>query len=212
MAVSLKKGEGISLDKNKNDLTKVTIGLGWDVVEEKKGGFFGFGGKKEEDYDLDAIAFLCGENGKLELTRDQENKVELVGSDIIFFNNLKHPSGEIWLTGDNRTGEGEGDDEQIIVNLTNLPKNYTKIVLIASIYEGIKKNQDFSKVSNAFIRACDGKNKEIARYDLSGDSRFSNYHSMVFAELELKNNIWNFSAIGEPYETDNFLGIAKYYM
>jgi len=210
MAVNLNKGEGISLEKNENELSVLTIGLGWDVAEQKRG-FLGFG-KKEEDYDLDAIAFLLNENCKLKLKKDSTGKLDLIGGDIIFYNNMKHPSGEIWLTGDNRTGEGEGDDEQIIVNVKRLPKIYSKVVFLATIYEGIEKGQNFSKISNAFIRACNEQNEELARFDLSGDAKFSNCHSMVFAELERKNNLWNLTAIGKPYQTDNFLNISADYV
>ena len=115
MAVSLKKGHGVSLKKNENDLSMVTIGLGWDIQETKKGFLGGMFGAKDAEYDLDVVAFLCGADGKVEnLGRDSSGNATLVNGDIIFFNNMRHSSGQIWLTGDNRTGAGDGDDEQII--------------------------------------------------------------------------------------------------
>ena len=130
MGVNLKKGQGVSLKKDGDDLSLVTIGLGWDVMEAKKS-LFGsiFGGKKEEDYDLDVIAFLLGADGKIhDLGSIENGRNTLRNGDIIFYNSLNHHSGHIWLTGDNRTGEGEGDDEQIIVKLNELSEKYSKIV------------------------------------------------------------------------------------
>jgi len=133
MSVSLRKGQGVSLRKNEYDLSSVTIGLGWDINEEKKGFLGSVFGKKEEEYDLDVIAFLCNAQGKVTDLGDRENgKPTLINGDIIFFNSLQHKSGNIWLTGDNRTGAGDGDDEQIIVKLNALEPRYEKIVFIAS--------------------------------------------------------------------------------
>ena len=212
MAVSLKKGQGISLRKDEFDLSSVTIGLGWDVATEKKGLLKSLLSKKEEDYDLDAIAFLLGKDGKVQnLGRDDAGQVTLVDSDVIFFNNLHHPSGAIWLTGDNRTGEGDGDDEQIIVQLNNLDSRYESIVFVVAIYHGKQNNQDFGKVANAFIRAVDAKGKEICRYNMSGDASYSQYCSMTFAQVSRQGNGWEFRAIGTPHETDRFVDILKNY-
>lgn len=220
MAINLQKGQTIDLRKNAdgrdNDLSNVTIGLGWDV--KKKGGFLSniFGGNSSEEYDLDAIAFLLDANNKV-VNRGQTvhrggRDISLFGGDIIYFNSLKHPSGHIWLTGDNRTGEGDGDDEQIIVQLDKLDQKYQKIVFLVSIYQGKKNNQHFGMIDNAFIRAVDQKGVEIARYSLSGNSEFNNTYSMVFAELYRREGSWKLRAIGEPKNTDNFVDILKEYL
>ncbi len=215
MGVSLKKGQGVSLRKEENDLSMLTIGLGWDIAEPKKsGGFLGglFGGKKGEDYDLDAIAFLLGKNGKVNDPGNVVNgKYSLQGGDIVFYNSMKHPSGKIWLTGDNRTGAGDGDDEQIIVRLNEIPDKYEAIVFIVSIYQGIEKSQNFGAVQNAFIRAVDGEGKELARYDISGDSTFSRFHSITFAQVKRDGAAWKFEAIGTPHETDRFAKLLDDY-
>lgn len=221
MAINLQKGQTIDLRKNERgvntyDLTRVTIGLGWDVRQKEKG-FLGkiFGSKEEEEYDLDAIAFLLDANGKvanLGRTVQKGNlNVGLYESDVVFFNSLKHPSGQIWLTGDNRTGEGEGDDEQIIVKLDSLDEKYQKILFVVSIYQGRANNQHFSMVENAFIRAVDAKGKEITKYSLSGDDSLYGMRSMIFAEAYRKNGEWKFRAVGEPFQTDNFVDILKTY-
>lgn len=223
MAINLQKGQTIDLRKSgadgaEVDLSRVTIGLGWDV-KEKSGGFlsslFGGGGKTEE-YDLDAIAFLLDANGKVvnlgqTVKQPDGRNVALYGGDVVYFNSLKHPSGHIWLTGDNRTGEGDGDDEQIIVELDKLDAKYDKIVFVVSIYQGQKNNQHFGMVENAFIRAVDHKGNEILKYSLSGNSEFEQMHSMVFAELYRRDGSWKFRAIGEPRRTDNFVEILKEY-
>jgi stress response protein SCP2 len=221
MAINLKKGQTIDLRKNDKgesvyDLSQVTIGLGWDV-RQKQTGFFGkLLGGKEEEYDLDAIAFLLDANGKVanlgrtvQLSNGQQKG--LFEGDVIFFNSLKHPSGHIWLTGDNRTGAGDGDDEQIIVKLDALDEKYQKILFVVSIYQGRQNNQHFSMVENAFIRAVDAKGKEMTKYSLSGDSSLNGMCSMVFSELYRHNGDWKFRAIGEPHQTDNFVDILKKY-
>jgi stress response protein SCP2 len=203
MAIRLQKGQTINLSKEQNDLSQVTIGLGWDVRKEKRGLF----SPKVEDYDLDAIAFLLDSDGKVADLGDK-----LIGGDVVFFNSLRHPSGSIWLTGDNRTGEGDGDDEQIICLLNKIPQRYDKILFIVTIYQGIKKNQHFGMVENAFIRAVDAKGIEMFRYDLSTDSSFNGKHSMIFAELYRRGGEWKFRAIGDPEDTDAFVEILKRYV
>ncbi|EEW3310523.1 TerD family protein [Escherichia coli] len=212
MSVSLSKGQGVSLKKNEYDLSSVTIGLGWDINEEKKGFLGGIFGKKEE-YDLDVIAFLCNSAGKVtDLGNVENGKPTLVNGDIIFFNSLRHKSGNIWLTGDNRTGAGDGDDEQIIVRLNSLDAQYEKIVFIVQIYNGEKLQQHFGKVQNAFIRAVDARNIEMARFDLSGGPAFASQRSMVFAELIREATGWKLRAIGESSESDSFVSHLRNYM
>lgn len=213
MSVSLRKGQGVSLRKNEYDLSSVTIGLGWDINEEKKGFLGSVFGKKEEEYDLDVIAFLCDAQGKVTDLGDQENgKPTLINGDIIFFNSLRHKSGNIWLTGDNRTGAGDGDDEQIIVKLNALEPRYEKIVFIVQIYNGERLKQHFGKVKNAFIRAVDARNIEMARFDLSGGAPFNNQCSMLFAELVREPEGWKLNALGEPSESDTFVTHLKSYI
>lgn len=222
MAINLQKGQTIDLRKNDKgesvyDLSSVTIGLGWDV-RKKESGFLSklFGGGKEEEYDLDAIAFLLDDNGKVAnlgktVTNTSGRQVSLYEGDVIFFNSMKHPSGQIWLTGDNRTGVGDGDDEQIIVKLNSLDQKFQKILFVVSIYQGKQNNQHFSMVENAFIRAVDAKGIEITKYSLSGDATLNGMCSMVFAEAYRKDSEWKFRALGNPHPTDNFVEILKDY-
>ncbi|WP_295583843.1 TerD family protein [uncultured Lamprocystis sp.] len=217
MAVTLKKGQGVSLKKAENDLSQVTIGLGWDIAERKSGGILGgiFGKKQpeNEEYDLDVVAFLCGANGKVNDIGTQEENRGPIGGDIIFFNSMQHPTGQVWLTGDNCSGAGEGDDEQIIANLNSLPERYHRIVFVVQIYDGIQKHQSFGQVKNAYIRAVDAKNREMARFDLSGDASYANCRSMIFAELERETAGWKLRAIGTPFEKDSFGYIlTQYYL
>lgn len=213
MAINLTKGQTIDLRKNDQgesfDLSSVTMGLGWDVRQKKPSGFLGglLGGGKEEEYDLDAIAFLLDSNDKVANVGDK-----LIGGDIVFFNSMKHPSGHIWLTGDNRTGAGDGDDEQIIVKLDSLDKKYQKILFVVAIYKGRENNQHFGMVENAFIRAVDSRGKEIAKFSLSGDATYNGMCSMVFAEVYRKDATWKFRALGDPYQFDNFVEILKKYV
>ncbi|WP_326984922.1 TerD family protein [Chryseobacterium sp. MYb264] len=219
MAINLQKGQTINLRKNDRgesiyDLSKVTIGLGWDV--RKQGGFFGkLFAKEAAEYDLDAIAFLLDANGKVadkgKVITSNGRKIRLYQGDVVYFNSMQHPGGNVWLTGDNRTGAGEGDDEQIIVKLDQLEEKYRKIIFIVSIYQGTKNNQHFGMIENAFIRAVDAKGKEITKFSLSGDASMNGKCSMVFAEAYRHDGDWKFRAIGEPHTTDNFVDILKKY-
>src|SRR3954451_3502151 len=148
MSVSLSKGGNVSLSKEAPGLTAVTVGLGWDVRTTTGA-----------DFDLDASALMVKEDGKV-----------LSSQHFIFFNNLKSPEGAVEHTGDNLTGEGEGDDEQIKVNLATVPAEVAKVVFPVSIYDAETRQQSFGQVRNAFIRVINqAGGTELARYDLSED-------------------------------------------
>jgi stress response protein SCP2 len=202
MGVSLQKGQGVNLRKEENDLDEIVIGLGWDLAKPKTGLLGGLFGKKPADYDLDAIAVLLGKNGKMLMPR-------LENGDVVFYNNLQHGSGCVRLTGDNRTGAGDGDDEQIIVRLNALPPDYDRIVFIVAIYQGAANKQSFGEVENAFIRAVDRRGRELVRFNISGNAGYSAYRSMVFAEVQREGSGWNFRAIGQPHTTDKFVDLLQ---
>lgn len=178
MPVSLKKGQKVDLTKGNPGLTNVLVGLGWDVNNFDTGGAF----------DLDAAAFLLAENGKT--TRSE---------DFVFYGNLKHPSGSVEHLGDNLTGAGDGDDEQLLIDLTRVPDTVTRIAFTATIYEAEERCQNFGQVSNAFIRICNqATGEEMLRYDLGED--FSIETAVVFGELYKHNGEWKFNAIGSGYQ------------
>lgn len=177
MAVSLKKGQKVDLTKGNPNLSKILIGLGWDTNKYDGGA----------DFDLDAAAFLLGANGKV--TSD---------ADFVFYNNLKHASGSVIHQGDNLTGAGEGDDEQIKVDLAKVPTNIEKIDFTVTIHEAEARKQNFGQVSNAFIRVVDeANNKELIRYDLGED--FSIETAVVVGEIYRNNGEWKFNAIGSGF-------------
>ncbi len=220
MAINLVKGQTIDLRKKENgdnyDLSQVTIGLGWDIRKQHKGLLGSLLGSKEADYDLDAIAFLLDAQGKIvnqgqTVTLDNGRNRRFHQGDIIFFNSKQHSSGHIWLTGDNRTGAGEGDDEQIIVKLDDLDHRYQRIVFLVTIYRGKANGQHFGLVENAFIRAVDNTGQEIARYSLSGETN-QGLCSLIFAEVYRKEGTWKFRALGEGYTTDNFSELMERYI
>lgn len=178
MAVSLKKGQKVDLTKTNPGLKEVLIGLGWDVNRYD-------GGK---DFDLDAAAFMLGSSGKV--PSDGE---------FIFYGNLKHSTGSVEHLGDNLTGAGEGDDEEIKINLAQVPADIAKIDFTVTIYEAEQRNQNFGQVENAFIRVMDASNgKELIRYDLAED--FSIETAVVVGELYRHNGEWKFNAIGSGFE------------
>lgn len=178
MPVSLQKGQKVSLTKGNPGLTNVIVGLGWDVNQFDTGG----------DFDLDASAFLLADNGIV--TRSE---------DFVFFGNCTHPSGSVQHLGDNKTGVGDGDDEQIRIDLTRVPENISKIAFTVTIYESEQRHQNFGQVNNAFIRICNEQTgEELLRYDLGED--FSIETAVVFGELYKNNNEWKFNAIGSGFQ------------
>ena len=191
MSVNLQKGQKADLRKSDGgQLTKVLVGLGWDEAgAQESGGFFRSLFKKtSQDIDCDASAFLC-KNGRLTAM-----------GDIVYFGNLTHDSGAVQHMGDNLTGAGEGDDEQITVDLTRLPPDYDKIVFVVNIYQARQRHQHFGMISNAFIRRCDDRGAEMCKDDLSENDE--NRTAMVFGEMYRKDGSWKFNAIGQP-TTDN---------
>ena len=178
MAISLKKGQKVDLTKGNPSLSKILIGLGWDVNKYDGGSAF----------DLDAEAFLLGINGKV--TAD---------SDFVFYGNLNHSSGSVTHMGDNRTGIGDGDDEQLKVDLAKIPGNIDKVSFTVTIYDADERKQNFGQVSNAYIRIYDEANgKELIHYDLGED--FSVETAVVVGELYRQAGEWKFSAVGSGFK------------
>ncbi|KIR02809.1 Tellurium resistance protein TerD [Lachnospiraceae bacterium TWA4] len=178
MPVCLQKGQKVSLTKDNPGLKKILVGLGWDVNTFDTGG----------DFDLDASAFLLGDNGKVTSS-----------GDFVFYGNQTHASGSVKSLGDNRTGAGEGDDEQIQVDLSQVPANISKIAFTVTIYEAEARRQNFGQINNAFIRICnDETGEELLRYDLTED--FSIETAVVLGELYKNNGEWKFNAIGSGYQ------------
>lgn len=178
MPINLTKGQKVDLTKGKPSLTKLMVGLGWDVNRYDGGA----------DFDLDAAAFLLGADGKV--PSDAE---------FVFYGNLKHASGAVEHQGDNLTGEGDGDDEQILVDLSKVPANVEKIAFTVTIYEAEQRRQNFGQVSNSFIRIVDeAGNEELIHYDLGED--FSIETAVVVGELYRHNGEWKFNAIGSGFQ------------
>ena len=178
MPVSLQKGQKVSLTKDNPGLKKVVVGLGWDVNAFDTGG----------DFDLDAAAFLLNDTGRVGSS-----------SDFVFYGNLSHPSGSVVHQGDNLTGVGDGDDEQIMIDLSKVPDNITKIAFTVTIYEPEQRKQNFGQVNNAFIRIYNEENgEEMLRYDLGED--FSIETAAVFGELYKSGSEWKFNAIGSGFQ------------
>ena len=177
MAVSLSKGGNVSLEKAAPGITKILVGLGWD--ERATDGV---------QFDLDASVFLLNNNGKVR-----------TDGDFIFYNNLKSSCGSVEHQGDNRTGEGDGDDEAIKINLSNVPADVQKISVAVTIHDAAAGGLNFGQVANAFIRVVnDETNEEVARYDLSED--YSIETALIFGEIYRHNDEWKFKAVGQGYE------------
>lgn len=178
MAVNLTKGQKVDLTKGNPGLSKIVVGLGWDTNKYDGG----------SDFDLDSAAFLLNADGKV--TAD---------ADFIFYSNLKHSSGAVEHLGDNLTGEGDGDDEQIKVDLSAVPASIEKIDFTVTIYDADNRKQNFGQVSNAFIRIVDETNHtELIRYDLGED--FSVETAVIVGELYRNNGEWKFNAIGSGFQ------------
>ncbi len=180
MSVNLKKGQRVNLEKN---MTRALIGLGWDINQYDSGA----------DFDLDASAFMLGANGKV---RKDE--------DFIFYGNLQSQDGSVCHTGDNRTGEGEGDDEVLIIDFTKIPPDIQKIAITVTIYDADVRGQNFGQVSNAYVRVArmesedDMQGTELLKYDLVEE--FSIETALVVCEIYRYGNDWKFNAVGSGYQ------------
>ena len=178
MPINLSKGQKVDLTKGNPGLKNIMVGLGWDVNAFDTGA----------DYDLDAAAFMVGADGKCPTDKE-----------FVFYGNLKHGSGAVSHMGDNLTGEGDGDDEQIQIDLSKVPANIEKIAFTVTIYEAEARHQNFGQVSNAFVRIFnEATGEELLRYDLGED--FSIETAAVFGELYKYGDEWKFNAIGSGYQ------------
>ncbi len=200
MSISLQKGQKVSLSKDNAGLAKVIVGLGWDEVQKPSGGFLkNMFSSAPAEIDCDASAIML-RNGKLEYKED-----------LVYFGNLKHPSGTVVHQGDNLTGAGEGDDEQIIIDLSRVPQEYDRIVIVVNIYEAVKRNQHFGMIQNAFIRLVDARNNnEMCRYNLT--ENYSGMTAMIFGEVYRHNGEWKFSAVGQGTNDPGLGELSRRYM
>lgn len=200
MSVSLQKGQKVSLTKEgREGLNKVIVGLGWDEAQRSKGGLFGgLFSAKPQAIDCDASALML-KDGKL-----------VDGKDVIYFGNLKHRSGAVMHMGDNLTGAGEGDDEQIMIELERVPAEYNRIVMVVNIYQAVERHQNFGMIQNAFIRIMDGRNgQELCRYNLS--ENYDGMTAMIFGEVYRNNGEWKFNAVGQATTDPGLPDLCKRY-
>ncbi|WP_026563834.1 TerD family protein [Bacillus sp. UNC41MFS5] len=187
MAINLQKGQRVDLTKSNPGLSKIMVGLGWDPVQSGGGGgLFGglFGGGGAANVDCDASVIMLGANDKL-----QNNK------DVIYFGNLRSNDGSVQHSGDNLTGDGDGDDEQVMIDLSRVPANIQKLVFVVNIYDCVKRKQHFGMLKNAFIRVVNpGNNQELLHYNLTDN--YSGLTCLVTGEIYRHGNDWKFAAIG----------------
>ena len=201
MSISLQKGQRVDLTKGNAGLVKLLVGLGWDPVEKTGGGLLGglFGGSKGPDVDCDASVIMLDGNNRM-------TKKE----DLIYFGNLQSRCGSVRHTGDNLTGDGHGDDEQIIVELRRVPGNIHKLVFVVNIYDCIRRRQDFGMIKNAFIRIVNGENnQELIKYNLTDN--YSGKTTLVVGEIYRSSGDWKFAAIGEGTQEASLSEIVKRY-
>lgn len=201
VTISLQKGQRIDLTKGNAGLSKILIGLGWDPVQSKKGGGLlgSLLGTKGPNIDCDASVLML-ENDRM---TDKKH--------LIYFGHLKSSCGSVRHTGDNITGEGDGDDEQIIVDLKKVPQNINKLVFVVNIYDCVKRKQDFGMIENAFIRVVnETSNQEMLKFNLSDN--YSGKTSLIVAEIYRHGDEWKFAAIGNATNDTGLADITKRYV
>lgn len=197
MAVNLQKGQKVLLKKSDGrKLSKLMVGLGWDAADKKSGGFFSRLFGNSENIDCDASVFMC-RDGKF-----------VDKNDLIYFGNLHHPSDCIQHMGDNLTGEGEGDDEQIFVDLDKMPPHYDKLIFVVNIYQAVARKQHFGMIKNAYIRIIDPDTREeLCRFNLSDD--YTDMLSMIAGEVYKRGDEWKFNAVGTGTRDTGLTDLAK---
>lgn len=202
MAITLQKGQRIDLTKGNPTLSNILIGLGWDPVQSSGGGgllssLFG-GGNKAPNVDCDASVLMLQDD---KITKKEQ---------LIYFGNLKSSCGSVTHSGDNLTGEGAGDDEQILVNLQDIPSYINKLVFVVNIYDCVRRKQDFGMLKNAYIRVQNQDNGEqLLRFNLSDD--YSGKTSLVVAEIYRHGSDWKFGAIGDGTKDTNLQELVRNY-
>ena len=195
MSVKLQKGQKVSLSKEHAGLSKIIVGLGWDEVQQQRSFF----APKPQDIDCDAFALLLVD-GKLASSQD-----------IVYYGSLKHNSGSVVHMGDNLTGAGDGDDEQIVIELNSVQAQYDRIVLAVNIYQAYERRQHFGMIQNAFIRLVDARNNnEMCIYNLT--ENYSNQTAMLFGEVYRYNGEWKFNAVGQGTTDGSIRDFAKRYL
>lgn len=200
MSISLQKGQKIDLTKGNEGLNKVLVGLGWDEAPRTGGGFLGLFSKPAADIDCDASVLMLNANDKLDSKHD-----------LIYFGNLKSKCGSVIHTGDNLTGEGEGDDEQILVELNKVPQNIQKLVFVVNIYDCTRRKQDFGMIRNAFIRVVDtAKRKELLKYNLAED--YAGKTTLIVGEIYRHGGEWKFGAVGQGTNDPGLREVVNKYL
>lgn len=200
MAIVLQKGQKIDLTKGNPTLEKLVVGLGWDPITQQKGGLLGglFGSNSGGDIDIDASVIML---------RDDQFKHK---NDLIYFGNLKSKCGGVQHTGDNLTGEGDGDDEQVIIQLKRIPQDVNRLIFVVNIYDCARRKQDFGQVENAYIRVVnDATKQELLTFNLS--ENYQNLTSLTVAEIYRHNNEWKFGAIGSGSTDKNLSEMLQHY-
>ncbi|ACV61496.1 stress protein [Desulfofarcimen acetoxidans DSM 771] len=199
MAINLQKGQKIDLTKGNPGLAKIMVGLAWDPVESpKKGGLLGslLGGGSKANFDCDASVFMLDEKVKYK--------------NLVYFGNLKSPCGSVQHMGDNLTGQGEGDDEQIFIDLSKVPAEIHRLVFVVNIYDCEKRKQDFGMIKNAYIRLVNqADNQELIRFNLS--ENYAGKTTLIAGEVYKHNGEWKFSAMGEATTDTGLKSLAQRY-
>lgn len=202
MSINLSKGQRIDLTKGNAGLNNILVGLGWDPAEQaKSGGLFGslFGGGKTADVDCDASVIML-QNDHLKNQKD-----------VVYFGNLKALNGAVQHTGDNLTGEGAGDDEQVLIKLKSIPAEYNRLVFVVNIYDAAKRNQHFGMIKNAFIRIVDqSTNQELLKYNLS--ENYSDKRTLITGEIYRHGDDWKFAALGTGTTDSSLSETLKQYV
>ncbi|MEI5905885.1 TerD family protein [Bacillus spongiae] len=202
MAISLQKGQRIDLTKGNAGLSKVMVGLGWDPVQTKKssgilGGLFGGGGAPQIDCDASVIML-------------QDDKF-VSKNNLVYFGNLKSACGSVMHSGDNLTGDGDGDDEQISLDLKNIPTTINKLVFVVNIYDAVRRKQDFGMIQNAFIRVVNSNNnEELLKFNLT--ENYSGKTSLVVADIYRHGSEWKFAAVGTGTNDAGLQDVVRRYM
>jgi stress response protein SCP2 len=203
MAINLQKGQRVDLTKGNPGLSKIMVGLGWDPVQKSGGGggLFGslFGGGGGANIDCDASVIMLGENDKIRSNND-----------VIYFGNLKSKDGSVQHTGDNLTGDGDGDDEQVLIDLSRIPAQIQKLIFVVNIYDCVKRKQHFGMIQNAFIRIVNSaNNQEIIHYNLTDD--YSGKTALIVGELYRHGNEWKFAAVGTGTNSPGLADVVRSY-
>lgn len=214
MSATVAQGQGFTLEKSQFNLSRITMSFGWDLPQQQQGLWSHWFSDNQQDYEIDVITLLCGMNGKIcDLGWSDDGEPSFKDSDVIFFNNLRHHTGNIWLGGGAYYADERHEDaEQVFIELNALDRKYTRLVFMIQIYDAIRNNHDLTHLKNCYVRVSDADGRPMVKFQLDDLNQYQQQRSMLMVELLRMGDTWIFKPIAQSSRADNFIDWLQFYV